>query len=794
MVHKLQCLLILTLCAGLLSTGTSSALSGSDWQVGRIIDDSVFTDKNSMTVDQIQAFLNTKVGTGGYGKTAGQCDTIGSANSEYGDGTRANYGNDHGNPSPFTCLKDYYEVPKTAPGPGMPANNYGGKPIPSGAESAAQLIWDAAQRNNISPKVLLVTIQKESAGPLTTDDWPFASQYTYAMGAHCPDTGPGGSANCDPDYAGFSIQISESAALLRYYLDNMNQPWWTYKKIGSNSIQYNPATSCGSSTVNIVTMATAALYTYTPYQPNAAALSDLYGSGDGCSAFGNRNFWRIFNSWFGSPVGPDYQATISSNKLYVDAARTQTVPQIRSRFILTPGQKVYATVNALNSGRAVWDNYGNLGTTLPHDRPSVFQGSDWLTPQRPATLSSNPISPGSVGTFNFSMTAPTKTGSYNENFSVVIDGKTWTNALATFPIDISTPDATQLSPAANTLSSTGNTTALTTGSTLLSSDGYTSLTLDIGGYLTLRNDFQSVWTPNVSAGVGGRLVLQTDGNLVLYTKGDQPVWNSATSGKGTSMLYIQEDGNMALDNSSGATWASATAQPIGHNNYVQSALTPGSIMYARQSAQTADRKLKLTMQSDGNLVLYSPDKPLWATNTVGSGATTFAVQTDGNLVLYTKDNKPVWSSRTNGSMPSQLAVQTDGNLVLYGFSGPLWLTNSLQPLLQSDATNSLTGGQKLTPGQYLTSDNLQYKLLLQTDGNLVLYDFQNRASWSSGTSNRPVVQAVVQSDGNVVLYDSSGKVYWSAGTGGHGSANLILQDDGHLKLYSSTSRILWTPF
>lgn len=44
---------------------------------------------------------------------------------------------------------------------------------------------------------------------------------------------------------------------------------------------------------------TSALYNYTPYQPNQAALNNMYGSGDGCSAYGNRNFWRIFNDWFG---------------------------------------------------------------------------------------------------------------------------------------------------------------------------------------------------------------------------------------------------------------------------------------------------------------------------------------------------------------------------------------------------------------------------------------------------------------------------------------------------------------
>jgi len=303
------------------STQTTYAVAASEWKAGNIIDDALFTDADSMSAAQIQDFLNRMVGTGYYGRIAGQCDTNGLRISELGGGTRAQYGAAHSNPAPFTCLKDFYEVPKTVPGPGIPANNYGGKPIPAGAKSAAQLIWDAAQKYNISPKVLLVKLGTESAGPLTSDDWPFLKQYTYAMGSHCPDSGPGGSANCDSDYAGFSIQISSSAALLRYYLDNMTKPGWPYKKpYQINSIYWNIVESgCGASNVSIENMATAALYTYTPYQPNQAALNNMYGSGDCCSAYGNRNFWRTYNDWFGSTTLPVAIKSSNSPTVYIQS-------------------------------------------------------------------------------------------------------------------------------------------------------------------------------------------------------------------------------------------------------------------------------------------------------------------------------------------------------------------------------------------------------------------------------------------------------------------------------------------
>jgi hypothetical protein len=425
----LFCLISLILASGIniysYRPQSVSAANAANWQAGRIIDDGVFTDADAMSVTEIQNFLNEKVGTGGYGKTAGQCDTNGTAISEYGGGTRAEYGAAHGNPAPFTCLKDYYEVPKTSPGPGIPANNYGGVAIPAGAKSAAQLIWDAAHANNISPKVLLVTIQKESAGPLTTDDWPFRSQYTYAMGAHCPDSGPGGSANCDPNYAGFSIQISESASLLRWYLDNMDQPWWTYKKPGNNSILYNPNTGCGSSNVYIQSRATAALYTYTPYQPNQAALNNLYGTGDSCSAYGNRNFWRIFTDWFGTTYNADYTWKYQGQNVYTDSTKQIAINSYTEA--LAPNTRYYFTLKAMNNGNVSWKKGQiRLATYNPSDRQSRIYDSTWIGPGRAATMLEDTVAPGQTATFEFWVTIPNGY-SGKEYFNLVNEGVTWMN-------------------------------------------------------------------------------------------------------------------------------------------------------------------------------------------------------------------------------------------------------------------------------------------------------------------------------------------------------------------------------
>ena len=348
----------------------ASAVGASDWVAGNIIDDTIFTDKSRLSVTQIQDFLNSRVPT---------CDNWGAQPSEFGGGTRAQYGASQGNPAPFTCLRDYYEVPKTSPGPTVPASNYGGIPIPNGAKSAAQLIWDSAQKYNISPAVLLVKLGTESAGPLTSDDWPFKKQYNYAMGAHCPDSGPGGSANCDPDWSGFSLQMDEAAALLRWYLDGMDQSWWAYKKpYQNNHILWNVAPSgCGGSDVYIQNKATAALYTYTPYQPNQAALNNLYGTGDGCSAYGNRNFWRVYNDWFGSSTGSIIR-THEDGKMYIRGANNTYYYVVSSDQLtaLGYGSRIKTFYNTSRAVLNSMTNAGDLPSTVRFNNGSSLYSID----------------------------------------------------------------------------------------------------------------------------------------------------------------------------------------------------------------------------------------------------------------------------------------------------------------------------------------------------------------------------------------------------------------------------------
>ncbi len=293
--------------AVLLSNTTNAAVSASEWKADQIIDDSVFFNGNDMSIEQIQAFLNSQVPV---------CDTWGSRPSELGGPdlngngtvTRAEWGSANGYPSPYICLRDYYENPSTR------QNNLQTGAMPTGAISAANIIRNAAVNNGVSARALLVMIQKESPGPLITDTWPLARQYRNAMGFGCPDTAP-----CDPQYEGFANQINNAARQFVIYKNNPNS--YRHRAGQVNSVLYNPNYNCGSSSVYIKSAATAGLYNYTPYQPNNAALANLYGSGDACSAYGNRNFWRMFRDWFG-PTTSFYGNRSSASTNYASSPCT----------------------------------------------------------------------------------------------------------------------------------------------------------------------------------------------------------------------------------------------------------------------------------------------------------------------------------------------------------------------------------------------------------------------------------------------------------------------------------------
>ena len=100
----------------------------------------------------------------------------------------------------------------------------------------------------------------------------------------------------------------------------------------------------------------------------------------------------------------------------------------------------------------------------------------------------------------------------------------------------------------------------------------------------------------------------------------------------------------------------------------------------------------------------------------------------------------------------------------------------------ASARDTLNPGETLKRGEYLTSDNQRYSLVLERDGNLVLYAGKH-ALWTSNTQGQRVQTCTLQADGNLVLSLGNGQPVWSTSTEGRPGSFLVLQNDGNIVIY-----------
>ena len=203
--------------------GAGPGPGGMEWDPGNIMSDAVFYNSQALPDEAaVQAALD---------EVSGSC-------------------------SAPTCLRlDTYQ---TFPATSTWCTPY---PVPQNGnpERYAVILLKLAQVCGVNPQVAIVMIQKESQG-LTRSSPPAA-----LTGFGCPDTGPGGSANCDAASAGVWAQtlgMFTSFAKLHQDASSVNYP-----EGQTSDILWNVAeTGCGSAPVTVANRATATLYTYTPYQ------------------------------------------------------------------------------------------------------------------------------------------------------------------------------------------------------------------------------------------------------------------------------------------------------------------------------------------------------------------------------------------------------------------------------------------------------------------------------------------------------------------------------------------------
>lgn len=200
-----------------------------------------------------------------------------------------------------------------------------------------------------------------------------------------------------------------------------------------------------------------------------------------------------------------------------------------------------------------------------------------------------------------------------------------------------------------------------------------------------------------------------------------------------------------------------------------------------QAIISPDGHYELVMQADGNLVEYiAGGRALWASGTAGDDGAHAVMQAGGNLVLYNTAGAAVWSSNSRSTGCPELVIQNDGNVVIYS-PRAIWATHTVQSTMQP--------GDVLHPGWSIYSPSEDFQLIMQGDGNLVLYDGAGKALWASGTYHHPGADAVMQTDGNLVVYDSTGHALWASGTSKDHGSYLYMQSDGNLVIYHGSTAV-----
>jgi PKD repeat protein len=255
-----------------------------------------------------------------------------------------------------------------------------------------------------------------------------------------------------------------------------------------------------------------------------------------------------------------------------------------------------------------------------------------------------------------------------------------------------------------------------------------------------------------------------------------------------SYVLTVNNGSGGGDFESGATVTiKANAAPSG-KAFDKWEATSGNPVIANVSAATTT----LTMPANAATVTATykivPGTTYPLTVNSGTGGGDFE---SGATVTITANAAP------QGQKFSQW-VATSGNPVIANPSattttltmpaGAATVTATYKP--SSSSSNSLVTNGTLVIGESLRSSTGQSVFLLQSGGDMVHYRLisgRYRPLWNSNTYGKGGVRLILQSDGNLVLYTSSNAAVWASNTAGSGANLLRLNDNGSLVLYRGST-------
>jgi hypothetical protein len=248
-------------------------------------------------------------------------------------------------------------------------------------------------------------------------------------------------------------------------------------------------------------------------------------------------------------------------------------------------------------------------------------------------------------------------------------------------------------------------------------------------------------------------------NGIALNYNQVPLWNSKTYGNNPGSTVSFNNGSISVLNSSGASVFSTpngTARPSNYIGCYGDSSKRAMALYNGGKQQYSNASCQQIAQSQGS-TYYGLQNSTSGTNAQCALSSNLGqAQQYGVAKNCTKISDGSWSgggwsnsvySTSTPTINYYLILQDDGNLCIYLGSGPndyqgtIWaaMTNGKQQQPNPNFTaakgkygkNWISNGTTLSPGDFVGSTNGSTYLLMQTDGNLVLYTSTTSSKCSS---------------------------------------------------------------
>ena len=322
-------------------------------------------------------------------------------------------------------------------------------------------------------------------------------------------------------------------------------------------------------------------------------------------------------------------------------------------------------------------------------------------------------------------------------------------------------------------------TSIKKGSYIYSSSGSSYLLYGTDGKLSFqvideKGVFVTIWKPDVA--INSDLCALVDSKLVLYLN-SKIVW-SLDFGAPEISLYI--DSTRIIVYSKVSYIVTTIGDPLFGLNVGDKILKSNNDIKILDGDNPTSYYLVFTKEGYLNLVDNTANKIIWqagSDSNIKGGISGNLLEINSDNLCIKLNNNIVYKLDCNNL--SKLTVNSVGRIEFFDSNEYLirYIGNPISSLTTSYIIKKPLN-LDIQKGVRIYSPSGSFYLDYQVDGNLVLNSKDGIQKWSSGTVGKKSDRLVLQEDGNLVIYDGTNTV-WNS------NSNILIKDSPTLFLFDS---------